>query len=237
MFPKCSETAKQEINVLICLYTCEDHEHLHEEFHHSHIGQFLNSIGGSTLINVFADNTANVSTLRKNNLFVDTQETYTNLSVKTFKMIKFCVRHFQFHYLMKIDLSSGIEHLNLNEKVVNRVSDQQVMVKFLADANTKLQESELSDYSGWKTINANRVGIEQWAKRRGLRIEFDKVFADGKIPPYYSGKCYLLSRPFAAYVADNGAVMAREHKHFLGGSEDLLVGRLYHEYVSAHGSD
>ena len=225
-----SNAIKSELKVLICLYTCADHVRFHDQFHLSCIGMFLKSINNSKLINIFADDAIKSPLMQKNDLYLDTKESYSNLSVKTYKMIQYCVQRFKFHYLMKIDLSSGIEQLNTDPAVANRVSDQEVMVNFLKGVITKLQESNLEDYTGWKLINANKDGIERWAKNRGLQTEFDHVFADGIIPPYFSGKCYLLSKAFANYVAKNGAIMAQEHTQHLAGSEDLMIGRLYEKF-------
>jgi len=224
------DAIKPELKVLICLYTCADHLRFHDQFHLSNIGMFLKSINNSKLINVFADGAINSPLMQENDLYLDTKESYINLSLKTYKMIKYCVQRFEFQYLMKIDLSSGIEQLNTNPAVANRVRDQEVMVNFLGDVNTKIQERKLEDYTGWKLINANKDGIERWAKNRGLQIDFDHVFADEIIPPYFSGKCYLLSKAFANYVAKSGAVMAQEHTQHLTGSEDLMIGRLYDKF-------
>ena len=85
-----------------------------------------------------------------------------------------------------------------------------------------------SHYDGFlhheRPLQAN---IHQWGRNKGVSVDPAKVFGvDGRVPSFYSGKAYALSRSLMRYIAGYGAPVAEEHVHFLHGAEDLMVGRL-----------
>jgi len=45
---------------------------------------------------------------------------------------------------------------------------------------------------------------------------------------------YSMSRPFCEFIAERGHNMAVEHVKYLGGSEDLMIGRLYDQYTTIY---
>ena len=53
------------------------------------------------------------------------------------------------------------------------------------------------------------------------------------MPPFYSGKCYVLSRRFAEFIALSGAAVADEHRAYFLGSEDVMIGRMYSRFREA----
>ncbi len=54
---------------------------------------------------------------------------------------------------------------------------------------------------------------------------------EATFPPYFLGKFYALSREFCQFIAEHGQDMAIEHQRHLGGSEDLMIGRLYERWA------
>jgi hypothetical protein len=52
------------------------------------------------------------------------------------------------------------------------------------------------------------------------------------MPPYFTGKVYVLSRRLAEFIARNGAEMAAEQERHFPGSEDVFIGRM-HELFQA----
>ena len=219
-----------EPTLLICVYTCEAHECFHSEFQDSRIGKYLNSFPNAQQVYVHADPGLTESRLNLNRLTVDTAEAYSNLCVKTFKMIQYCTNYVRFDFLMKIDVSSGILKLNLNPKVLNRVSDEQVMIDHLEEIKRSIRSGIITNYTGWKKIAASRNGVERWAKLKDLEINYKKLLGVDVAPPYFSGKCYTVSRQFAQFIGEYGEDLALEHTQYLPGSEDMMIGRLYDRY-------
>jgi hypothetical protein len=215
---------------VICIYTCAAHERLHAEFHDSAIGKYLGTFGGARQIYVYADDRLSESRLENGRLTVSTREAYSNLCLKTFKMIQFCAREIPFDFLMKIDVTSGIESMNRNPNVLNRVANQQALIDYLDAFRKDLLNNRASDYTGWKLITANRNGVERWAKLKDLEVDYDKLLGESPPPQYFSGKCYSISRGFASYVAETGEQTACEHTACVPGSEDMMIGRLYKRF-------
>jgi hypothetical protein len=75
-------------------------------------------------------------------------------------------------------------------------------------------------------------------RTKGLACAFRRVFADGEpTPPYFLGKFYALRRDLCAFIAAQGGEMAREHRLHLGGSEDIMIGRLHARWQAHQGGD
>jgi len=215
--------------LLICIYTCDAYQRLHAEFHESRIGKYLKSFGDTRCIYVRADPTLSKSKMGTDclTLTVDTVEAYSNLCLKTYKMIQYCTNHLSFDFLMKIDVTSGVEAMNLNPEVVNRVSDQQKMIDHLEEVKNSIGMRTFDHYAGWKKIKANQTGVERWARLKGLEIDYEKLLGGEILLPYFSGKCYTVSRRFARFISEHGEGVALAHTQCLPGSEDMMIGRLY----------
>ena len=72
-----------------------------------------------------------------------------------------------------------------------------------------------------------QANILQWGRNKGVAVNPEAVFGvDGRVPGFFSGKAYALSRPLLRYIAGHGAPMAHEHVRYLNGAEDLMVGRM-----------
>ncbi|MCW8926484.1 MAG: hypothetical protein OQJ84_09520 [Xanthomonadales bacterium] len=212
--------------VLICIYTCESHKPFHAEFHESRIGKYLDTFTNARQIYVSANPELSTPRLDMDQLTVNTVESYSNLCQKTFKMIRYCAERIPFDYLVKMDVTSGIESMNLNPEIVNRVSNQQVMINYLKEIKNFNVDDMNSDYTGWRRITANRDGVERWAKLKDVKINYVKMLGEGVTLTYYSGKCYTISRRFAKYIGKYGDDLTRKHTRYLP-SEDMLIGRLY----------
>jgi hypothetical protein len=90
------------------------------------------------------------------------------------------------------------------------------------------------DYSGFVLHErAEKEGAENWARKKGIAIDYARFFGDGPMPSFYSGKCYLLSRRFAEFIARFGADLAAEHCRYFPGAEDVMVGRMHERFQAA----
>ena len=218
--------------LLICIYTCDAHECFHDEFWKSRIGKYLNSFDNARQIYIFADPALSEPSLDKGRLTVDTNEAYASLCLKTYKMIQYCSNELSFDFLIKIDVTSGIESMNLNPEIANRVADDQVMIDHLEDLKKSLSNEIVVDYTGWKQLTANQTGVERWARLKGLDIDYEKLLGSDSIPPYFSGKCYTISQKLAKFIAEQGEDLAHAHTRYLPG-EDMMVGRLYERFKAS----
>ncbi len=209
-------------SLLVCIYTCEAHRHLLERFYASEVGVLLRDAPGARLLEVYADATAPGSSVDGRRMVLRADERYEALSIKTHRMIEFGVRNFQFENLVKIDVTTVMTELDSPEYAERKAMDMSALAQFIRDADYS------RDYNGFMLHErAGREGAENWARKKGGAIQYSRLFGEGPMPPFYSGKCYLLSRRFAEYIANSGADVADEHRLFFLGSEDVMIGRMY----------
>jgi len=140
-------------------------------------------------------------------------------------MIEFCTDNLEFSTLLKIDVTTVMSRMDGPEYEGRLAMDQESLAQFLREVDLG------HDYAGFMCHErADRSGAEGWAAKKGGVIDYSLLFGDGPMPPFFSGKCYLLSRRFAAYVARYGAEMADEQREHFLGSEDVMIGRLFQRF-------
>ena len=217
-------------SVLACIYTCEAHRPLLERFYDSAPGRVLRESARTRVIEVYADPTVKVSCLRGDRLDLRAEERYDALSVKTHRMIEFCTENLAFSTLLKIDVTTVMSRMDGPEYAGRLPIDQEGLAHFLREVDFG------HDYAGFMCHeSADRSGAEGWAAKKGVVIDYSRLFGDGPMPRFFSGKCYLLSRRFAAYVARHGAEMADEHREYFPGAEDVMIGRLFQRFQAENG--
>jgi len=156
---------------------------------------------------------------------LSTHERYGALSLKTHKMMDFCVNHFEFQHLLKIDVTTIMKTFEGAEYEGRKPIDLEELLSFLKTAPFD------NDYDGFILHrSATRNNAENWAAKKGETISFEKVFGDSNMPPFFSGKCYIVSQRFARYVSEYGQEMAEEHEQYFLGAEDLMIGRMYQRF-------
>lgn len=213
--------------LLACIYTCEAHQHLLERFLGSEVGVLLRETPGTRVLEVYSDVNAPRSRLDGRRMVLHGNESYQDLTIKTQRMIEFAVRRFRFESLLKIDVTTALTQSELGspEYAERKAMDMAAIADFLRRADYH------QDYLGFtQHANAGREGVENWARKKGLAIDYPRLFGDGPVPPYYTGKCYVIGRRFAEFIARSGGAMAAEQRQFLPGSEDVMIGRLYERY-------
>ena len=219
--------------MLVCIYTCEKHRDLLTQFHESILGEYLRGLAGARILEVYANPDIPHSAHENYELVLKTPERYGALSLKTHKMIDYCVRHFDFQHLLKIDVATVRTDLSEPEFAGRKPVDLDKLVQFLKSASFN------TDYDGFTFFeNVPRQNSENWAMKKGKSIEWQKVFGDRtQLPPFYRGLCYIMSKRFARYISQNGREMAEEHEKYFLGSEDVMIGRLHGEFLAGLGTD
>ena len=215
--------------LLACVYTCEAHRHLLARFYDSAFGRLLRESPGTRIVEVYADPALPASRMEGDLMLLKTEESYLGLVSKTQRMIEFAVREFRFDNLLKIDVTTILtaEELAAPEYAQKKALDPEAVAGFLRDADYS------QDYIGViHHVGAGRAGAESWAGKKGIPIDYPALFGDEPMPPYFTGKVYVLSRRLAEFIARNGAEMAAEQERHFPGSEDVFIGRM-HELFQA----
>jgi len=222
------EWARASDTLLACIYTCEAHWHLLERFYASEVGALLRENPGTRVLEVYADARAAASNVDGQRMVLRADERYQELSIKTHRMIDFSARSLRFENLLKIDVTTVMTELDSPEYAERKPIDMSALAEFLRRADYG------RDYNGFLLHEqAGREGAENWARKKGGNIDYVRLFGEGPMPPFYSGKCYVLSRRFAEFIALSGAAVADEHRAHLLGSEDVMIGRMYSRFREA----
>ena len=213
---------------LACVYTCAAHAPWLDRFHASAPGRYLRERPDTRVVHVVADpRVSPPGKIEEGRIVASAEERYAALSVKTHRMIRTAVEQASFDALLKIDVTTVMTRMDGPEYADRAAIDPEALVRFLREANPAL------DYQGLMLhAAAGRDGAENWARKKGGAIDYQAVFGDCPMPPFYSGKCYLLSRRFAEYVAREGAPVAEEQRRLFLGSEDVMVGRLFQAFAA-----
>jgi hypothetical protein len=212
---------------LVCIYMCETHQWLLDRFHDSEIGAQLREMPDSLVVEVYADPSRAHSRLDGNQLIVSADESYPNLPIKTYRMIEYCVSNIRFKQLIKIDVTTVLRQNELDtaEYGGRRALDQAAVAEFIRTSATG------DDYFGFQLhAGAKREAAENWARMKGLVIDYARFFGSDPMTAFYSGKCYGLSRRFAEYIARFGRNTAEEHRQYFPAAEDLMIGRLHEQF-------
>jgi hypothetical protein len=211
--------------ILVCIYTCAQHSALLEAFYRSAVGQYLQQLPAGRVLEVTADPGIGRSHHQGNSLTVAVPESYETLSLKTYEMIRYCYAQFEFHRLLKIDVTTVQAKFDLPEYAGRSPIDGAKLLEFLK------QSPADRDYDGFRRhARASRQNVEEWADKKQGRIDYERLFGSGPVAPYFTGKAYFISRAFAAFISCRGFGMAEEHVRYLLGSEDVMIGRLYQQF-------
>lgn len=225
-------TGHGPLEILVCLYTCNRDRHLHQAFYESPVGTYLRQLKNACIYEVFADPDIPASSCVGTQIVLRSPERYETLSLKTLEMMRFCTQDFKFRRLMKIDV--GCVRTSFDDPAYQGRApvDLEQLTRFISGAPPE------KDYYGYVLHRkATKANVLSWAKKKGKTVDYDRIFGAEDMPPFYNGLCYFLSSRFARYVADAGEEMARQHVDCLIGAEDVMVGRLFHEFRRLSGCE
>lgn len=215
------------MKILLCLYTCNaDAEALHA-LESTPFIQKARESPQIDVVTVTADPHLEAPSVDAQRIVVPCTEDYRYLSVKTYLMIQAALAK-PFDFLLKVDATLAnyaSRPQAKSEEVLSRLSPSAALAA--------LDEGRLfaSAYNGLVEQVARREGFEGWLHLKGISGNFLKVFPGGEAsPPYFLGKLYSLRRDFCEFISAHGADMALAHQTWLGGAEDLMIGRLYQRW-------
>lgn len=203
--------------ILICIYTCEkDVEHLNklkETKWYKKYSKYKNI----TMVDVYAGQLEDEYEYKNGELVVNTEEIYTNLCEKTYKMLSACIDLFDFDYLIKLDSSLiSYAHGKLDFRFTFEYFEKRFNEGFLTS----------KDYSGCiPIIGQNVKTLKDWSLTKNLNTcpsLFLAMCSVNILPDYWSGKTYSLSRDSCTKVLKNKYVFDAA-KDYMAGTEDLSV--------------
>jgi len=211
---------------VVCLYGCDADTGLLEAFYTSALWALIRQRADTVLLEVWGGSTTG-DHLNGRRLTLATPEDYSQLSLKTLRMLRWCSRQLRMKQLIKIDLTC------LNYQGRLRIEPAAVATWLEGRLARPLDQS--NHYDGLLHHSApSHDNLQQWGQRKGVDVKPAAVFGEnGHIPAFFSGKAYALSRPLLHYIAGYGTAMAHDHVRHLNGAEDLMVGRLAERFQTA----
>tara|TARA_B100000282_G_scaffold123669_1_gene88189 strand:+ start:1950 stop:2819 length:870 start_codon:yes stop_codon:yes gene_type:complete len=212
------------MKTLICIYTCEKNKNSLFKFKQT---RFYNEIKKSDkfkIIEVYAD--GKKTHYDNNKLILDCEENYSQLSIKSFKMIFECVEKFSFDKLIKIDC-------NIFEYKTNEYGfPYEILNNLLCETEIKnlvFSENKNDYFGSMLSFSQSENSLKKWANVKNLKVSCLKW--QHRVL-FFTGKCYCLSRNFCEYIKNNGKQDSEYFAKNYGGVEDLYVGYMYSKYKS-----
>lgn len=220
------------MNVLSCIYTCgKDAEY---DYQIKSTDWYLNNTQCKVFVTCDQNIPRNYIYDPKNETMVlNTKESYSNLAVKTFKMIESCVKEFDFDFLVKVD-STLINYRNQTQQF----HLWSTFEKFFND--TKSYSKEYNGVKRWHRFQINEAML--WSQHQGMlpvqrkmvdifrgNVPFEArcgKWYNTKFPGYFSGKSYLISRKFSEYIVDEGKVICDRFVDAKFPTEDVYIGNM-----------
>ena len=204
---------------VVCLYGCDADAALLEAFYSSALWEQIRQRKDTLLLEAWGGGTTG-DQFDGRRLTLNTPDVYDQLSLKTLQMLRWCSRQLRMKQLIKLDLTS-IRYQG------HQLIDPAALGQWLQHRlESPLQGGQ--HYDGLLHHAAPvQANILQWGRNKGVTVNPEAVFGPGgRVPGFYSGKAYALSRPLLRYIAGHGTPIAHEHVRHLNGAEDLMVGRL-----------
>ena len=214
---------------MVCLYGCEADAALLDAFYSSGLWEQIRQRKDTLLLEVWGGSTSG-DQFDGRRLTLNTPDVYDELSLKTLQMLRWCSRQLRMKQLIKLDLTS-----------IRYQGHQRIDPAALSQWLQHRLESPLQGgqhYDGLLHHAAPvQANILQWGPNKGVTVNPEAVFGrGGRVPGFYSGKAYALSRPLLRYIAGHGMPIAHEHVRHLNGAEDLMVGRLAERFQATRAS-
>lgn len=211
------------VKFLVCIYTCSADQLCLAHLQRTDFMHRLRSDPRYDVLEVYADDRLDTPAIRDGILTVPCRESYDQLSVKTHLMVS-SVMSRQFDFLVKIDSDFAMSDRRPRKAALSNLP----WSTEAADSLLQNLRPRKTAYGGLLLTRSTRSGMEQWMRKKGLTGDYRSVFPlEDTTPDYYLGPFYFMRRDLCEFVAAHGATMAQEHQQQLGGSEDIMIGRLY----------
>ena len=215
------------MRILLCLYTCDADADALGTLEATPFLKHARCSPGIEVVTITANPAPGEARSEPTRIVVPCAEDYRWLSVKTHLMIQAALAR-PFDFLLKVDSTLATYAARPHAKSAEMLSK---LSPSAAAAALRNPYFFAKPYNGLVQQVATRTGFEGWASVKEISGDFTRVFPNGvSTPPYYLGKLYSLRRDFCRFIADHGAEMASQHQAWLGGAEDLMIGRLYQQW-------
>ena len=209
-------------NILICINTCDRDKDSLSRLKDSDWYRYCQECSNIKIITYSAKKLEDgidfnyIDSIR--HMFLNTVESYDNLSIKTFKMLSACNLSFSFDFLLKVDC-------RIIDNLHNNTSDLFSFENFL---KAFFNETLFADYGGFTPIiGTTNNSFRQWASSKKLfvlpEIFLNEIGINSLPSNYWAGGAYCLSSQCVEKIIKQTKLF-ESCKNLMGGCEDLCVG-------------
>ncbi len=215
-------------DTLICINTCEKDASELNYLKKSDFYQKLKNTDGIGIIEVYRGVTK--TKFESGKLFLEGDESYDQLHIKTYQMINWCVRNLTFKRLVKLDCNF-LTYTNVGERTRKKICG-------VEKVENTIYKKKLKQYFGSNGRPFLYRDLKAWLNERGIILDLNQPnwLEDGM--NYYCGKCYRIDYEVARFIAHSNKSKFILNQHniqdnngqFPFAVEDVMVGRMYKEY-------
>ena len=216
-----NEKMKIQCDNIICIYSSCDH--LTSALKLYNDLKFTNSV---VIIFLTKDCKEQFNSSEHKIVYLDVEEGYTKLSLKTYEMLKYIHTNYDYKAIYKIDVTVETGETCQTKKE----HKNEIFKKFFNDAYCRNK-----DYDGASQRISTTERFQTWANKKEITINienFKEIVRCGSVK-YYSGKFYVIEYDFAKYIIEKSDIkkLSSTLEKHLGGTEDLMIGLLYQNYL------
>ena len=215
------------VKLLVCIYTCKRDIKRLKRFYSSHLYKFFKKNSSCKVVEVYADESLSEPVINNDTITINCPEKYSNLSIKTYRMIKLCIDNYEFTHMLKVDSSIMEYNKYALQRHFNKRLSEYNLLRLLTDPNFYIE------YNGSLPSASSSTNIENWAAGHDVNINAKKIIDENTIISFFSGKFYLIDKSFANFISERGEFMSKEHEKLLYGVEDIMIGRLYEQFIAS----
>jgi hypothetical protein len=218
-----------DCDTLICINTCEKDT---DELNHLKNSEFykkLKETNGIGIIEVYRGSTK--TKFEKGKLFLNGEEQYDQLHVKTYQMINWCVENLTFNRLVKLDCNF-LTYNSVGERTRKRICG-------VERVENTIYRKKFKQYLGSSGRPFLYRDLRAWLKQRGIELDLGQPnwLIDGM--NYFCGKCYRIDYKLAKFIAssDKCKLILNQHNiqdengNYPYAVEDVMVGRMYEAFL------
>ena len=159
------------------------------------------------------------------------EEKYDKLHEKTYQLIEFCAKYFNFYNLVKLD-GNFLSYTSVGERTRGKICGLDRVEKVI-------YKKPNVQYYGTNGRMFYRRDFHAWMKQKGLATDMDDPDWMYEELWYFCGKCYRINYDVAKFIANSEVCKKIVKQHDIENSygmrpysiEDVMIGRMYEQYL------
>jgi len=220
--------SKQKVKNLLCINTCDKHDHEVEILKKSEF--FSNIISNSDFKILYIKRGGDYVERVDDNVKLPGKERYDLLHTKIYDMIKFCQANYEFKHLIKLDCNF-LTYSSVGERTREKICGVGRVEKLI-------YKNKFAQYAGTNGRPFLKRDYYKWMQQRSESVKLSEPSWMADDINYYCGKAYKIGYDFAEYISttdecykiflDHDSVDENGFRPF--AIEDVMIGRMFKSF-------